>query len=211
MVNLNDYSYIIKLHTKRNMHIGSSINYFNTSGSRHRDLLFDFISSKEKIKKCIDGFTADNKLGMASNYKIIVKTEKWDKASYQRSLDLLDRLGLPKKNFSFVVGTMFITRAELMRPLLALNFKQEDFAISERDKVSLAHVIERFFGHIVVAQGYKIKDCITPKHVQIAKTIFAKTFGPLLNFIYSKKHTKKGKLLIKICKIPVYSKPMFKS
>ncbi len=98
-----------------------------------------------------------------------------------------------------------------MRPLLALNLKQEDFAISECDKVSLAHVIERFLWHIVVAQGYKIKDCTTPKYIRIAKTIFAKTFGPLLNSIYSKKHTKKGKLLIKICKIPVYSKPMFKS
>ena len=210
MVNIDDYSYIVKLHTKRNMPVGCFINNFNTSGPRHRKFLLNFIKNKKNIKKCIDSFAKDSRLGMISSYKIIARAEKWDQFSHQQSLALLDKLGLSKDNLGFVAGTMFIVRAKLMQPLLDLNLKKEDFAISERGKNSLAHVIERFLGHIVIAQGYKIEDCTTPYYIQRIMMPMIKVINPTLKFIYSRKHTKSDKILIKIFKIPVYSKKISK-
>ena len=214
MVNIDDYSYIVKLHTKRNIPVGcfinNFINNFNISGPRHRKFLLNFIKNKKNIKKCIDSFAKDSRLGMISSYKIIARAEKWDQFNHQQSLALLDKLGLSKDNLGFVAGTMFIVRAKLMQPLLDLNLKKEDFAISERDKNSLAHVIERFLGHIVIAQGYKIEDCTTPYYIQRIMMPMIKVINPTLKFIYSRKHTKSDKILIKIFKIPVYSKKISK-
>ena len=104
------------------------------------------------------------------------------------------------KDLHFVAGTMFFVRAKLLRPFL--KYKIEDFAISDKSihDNTLAHVLERLFGLAVTAQGYKIQGV---KYKSYAWLFF---IAKLKRFLFQKKITRQGKLIIKICKIPVFIK-----
>ena len=55
-VNLDNYDYVVKLHTKRNMPKGSLLHYFDVSGSKWRNYALDFISAANKFNYCIQEF-----------------------------------------------------------------------------------------------------------------------------------------------------------
>ncbi len=207
-VNLDDYSYVIKIHTKRDMFIGASVNCHDVSGSAHRKLLLDFMSSESKFNKCMKSFKKKANLGMVSNYRLIVSEEPWNQECYDNSVKFVEQLGYSSAKFAYIAGTMFMVRAKLLHPLLSLNLKEEYFAPSERDIKSLAHDMERFLGHIIVAQGYNIDDCITPPSKRKGPYTPPNLIFRILHFIYSKKITKNNKMLIKFCKIPIYSKKL---
>jgi hypothetical protein len=63
-------------------------------------------------------------------------------------------------------------------------------------------VIERLFGAIVLAQGYKV---VGIKHNSYA---FRFALLALKRFLFQKKVTKSGKMMVKICRIPVFVKSM---
>ena len=110
-------------------------------------------------------------------------------------------MSLPKQDkICFVAGTMFIVRSNLLHPFKI--FMQDIFSNTQsciRDG-TLAHVFERLFGAIVTAQGCRICPVFQLKYV------FYTLLLSIGNFLFMKKFTKQGKTIIKICKIPIYSK-----
>ena len=75
-VNLNDYSHIIKLHTKRDMPAGTIRNGFDVSGGKWRRYLFAFLKSKRTFEKCLKAFDANITLGMITDYRLIVTNDR---------------------------------------------------------------------------------------------------------------------------------------
>ncbi len=200
--NLDNYSYIIKLHTKRNL--GNCIfNGYNIGKFRHRKLLLDFLSSHERFNTILDSFLHNNQIGMVANFKLI--SNKKNLNCMEKCLELSQKMNLPLTKFEYVCGTMFMVRANLFSVLKKLDISINDFEIprSHRDG-QLAHVFERMFGFVVLAQGYNIGDTFTPKYIQFFERIFFRFF----NFLFFYKITSNGKLLIKICKIPVFNKTL---
>mgnify|MGYP003291260291 CR=1 FL=1 len=201
-VNLDDYSYVVKLHTKRDMKNGSLLNDFDVSGSKWRNYALDFISTTDKFKYCIQKFNKDNNLGMISNYHLICKKELEDKKAKKEVTQLLNKLGYQNTHYGFVAGTMFIIRAKLLAPLLRLQLNIKDFDIPDKKHSStLAHTIERLLGCLVLIEKQKILDVLTPKQylIPIQKLLLHLKF-----FAFRKKINSRGMLTIKICKIPVY-------
>ena len=201
-VNLDDYSYVVKLHTKRDMAIGSLLNYFDVSGSEWRKYALDFISTANKFKYCIQEFEKNNNLGMVSNYHLICNKELDDKNTKKETIQLLKKLGYQADAYGFVAGTMFIIRAKLLAPLLKLQLTIKDFDIPDKKHSStLAHTIERLLGCLVLIEKQKILDVLTPGQyfIPIHKLLLQLKF-----FAFRKKISSRGILTVKICKIPVY-------
>ena len=201
-VNLDDYDYVVKLHTKRDI-LSTLILYgYNLSGNKWRKYLLLFML-KNNFKKCLNAFNKDSKLGMVSNFRLIFREARDDRDDFEKARKMIKE-DLSKKRERFVAGTMFMCRANCLRPLQELNLKLHDFSEScEARTASLAHVIERYLGLSVIAQNYTIEDVYTNKFNKFLYKLKL-VLDIIARFIYYKKNRQDGGYSIKICKIPVF-------
>ena len=205
-INLEDYSYVVKLHTKR-----PTINppYFrNLINNEWSKALLSFIQSKEAFNLCLKAFEENKNIGMISDYKAIVQRELNDKNAQKVLQNFIKEHNFPRLKYRFVAGTMFIARAEIFAELKNLHLTDSDFpAPNAEHSMQLAHVIERFLGYSVYLHNMILTD-INKTESFIDKYLSYLTFKhyvlqPIKRFFYQKKITKSGALKIKVCKIPV--------
>lgn len=204
-VNLDKYSYVIKLHTKRDMPIGSMLGLMNVEGKRWREYALSFLKTPQVFEKIIRAFEQNKKLGMHGNYHLIMEKELQDQESAEKAQKLIQEAGLTDNASVFVAGTMFMIRAKLLKPIQKLKLKITDFEKpdSQHKKTTFAHVMERFLGYLIMAQNYQIKDVATTHQFN---GLFWSKIRKLSLFLYRRKLDKKGNLKIRICRIPVYRK-----
>ena len=166
-IDLDEYDYVIKLHTKRSkgFDVGAVQNKYYFMGNTWRNLLISFIKNERNLERSFLAFEKDPFLGMVNNGKIIEKHEisvKEEHFSFcaKKAIDLTNKILNYNSNcIEFIAGSMFMCRASLLKPLQSMNFSVNDFSIANRNKENdLAHVLERVFGGLVSAQGYKIAD-----------------------------------------------------
>ena len=202
-IDLENYDLILKLHTK-NSKDGVAVVIHKRLVSRKYwfPLLIEaLIGSKEIFNRNIEAFCKDADLGMiGSRYlttssctkKVQTKVEEimeqWKMTNY-----------LPIK---FVAGTMFMVRSSIMQEIKD-HYNITDFEVSDEKKKNevLAHVLERLFGTVTRALGYKICGFDKNKDFEIHGSVKYWT-----HFIYQKKITKHNYLQIKVLKLPVYRK-----
>lgn len=199
-VNLEKYSYVVKLHTKRDVRLGTYLGAFDVSGSKWRRYLLNFCATKENFEKTIQAFEQNPRLGMAADFRILSKNKKSSIIAHQQALALLEKLNLETKSFTFVAGTMFICCAKLLKPLQKLKLKLSDFETSSAHvhDAKLAHALERFFGYMVTAQNFEIRDALAPSISRL------KLFqGYFKKFLFYKRMNRKGYVVYKICGLPV--------
>ena len=200
-IKLDNYDYVLKIHTKRMSGDYCQFNHKRFSVKTWRNMLLDgVLCSPQAVKDNLQIMTKNPTVGMiGSDY--ILTDEKASLLPLPTLSAEMQKIGLTMpKDLHFVAGTMFFVRAKLLRPFL--KYKIEDFTISDKDihDNTLAHVLERLFGLAVTAQGYKIQG-VKYKSYELQITI-----NTLKRFLFQKKMTRHGKLIIKICKIPVYVK-----
>jgi len=200
---LKKYDYIVKLHTKRDMPVGSILNGYDVSGSKWRDYAMEFISERETFKQTLEAFANDENLGMVTNYRLIMEKEKDDKKAEHEAEKMLANLGLKSEKYGFVAGSIFMCRAALLKPLKNLKIQADQFEKpdAKHRTSTLAHTIERLFGLLVLAQKKTIRDVFV---LNLKNNFLFKTWQGLKRFIYFKKENGNGKIKIKICKIPVF-------
>ena len=205
-VSLKEYDYLIKLHSKRNL---SSPAYLPTccfKGDEWRKELLAFMATPENFESTLQQFQQNPKIGMVTAPELIIDSKKMDIEANIKALKILHGMGLVLNDKHFVAGTMFMARANLFRIWKNLPYEASDF--EEFDPThkggSLAHALERVLGLMIGAQGYKIAP-----YYKVGLFYYLKVFAyRLKNFIFYKRVNSKGKLHIKICKIPVYSKQL---
>lgn len=199
-VNLDDYDYIIKLHTKRDMPKGFSLQKYDMSYGKHRSYLMNFINSSDNFKKCLNAFKRDKNLGMIGDFRIICKKDRKGKDVVKKGRELLVKAGFADTEAPFILGTMFFARSELFKAVGKLNLTFDDFIESVRRKDILPYGLEAFFGFMVGAQGMKIKAPLHSKAYQIG----CRLCSAIGRVLYRKKVDYDGKTIVKICKIPVF-------
>ena len=206
-VNLEDYSYVIKLHTKRD--VPSSASRFWFKGAKWRNMLLKFVKTKENFKRVLDRFENDRTIGMhgpvTSTFNFITD----DKIGHKKSNRFIqNNICKNKRYYRFVAGTMFMVKAELLKPIQKLNLKYSDFDVPDvsHEDCQLAHMLERAFGYLVYSSGYKITDCTISSFMNFMIAFYMNAIR-ILHIItdpfVSIRITKKKKLLVKIIKIPV--------
>ncbi len=200
-INLDNYAYVIKLHTKRNLKqkVENIGNGYGCSGSMWREWLLSFVQ-KDNLKKCISALDKDEKLGACCYYKCIhpikdfLGTDLETREKYKHYM-----FGL--RSFSFIAGTMFIMRARLLADIQKMGIDSSLFDVpDEKHTMQFAHIIERSLGEVIYFNHGYIKDVFTP-FARLRRAFFLSLLY-LKRFIFQKKLTKSGYLTIKIFKIP---------
>ena len=206
-IEVDDYKYIIKLHSKRDVkglvypHIGLT----EVSGDKWRHYLLSFMSG-ENFGKCLAAFEQNPRLGMVGHHALICRKELADDRAWQESMKWIADYGLQVSEPSYVAGSMFICRSRLMK-LVKEVLSQESFERPVHEHSStISHSVERFLGHAVAAQGMLIEDVYTSKADKVRLVLIGvlqRCLYLTCRFFYQKKITSNGRLIVKICKIPV--------
>lgn len=202
-INLDEYQYILKLHTKGE----KSKNYTRLNGCRFNNALWgrvlwdSMLSKKERLQTNLNILDISAQVGMVGS-KYCLTNSKQD---YEKLLPAinheLQKLNIsPVDELSFIAGSMFLVRAKCLKPLYAYHIT--DFALTDGDvkEGTLAHAIERIMGVLISTQGYSIR---TIRHNGYGIYFMCVA---LKRFLFQQKITNSGKKLIKICKLPVYSR-----
>ena len=197
-INLDEYDFIVKLHTKGNAHGKLK----NVCIDRHewRRRLLNFVSSKENFGKTLELFK-NNHVGAVSDQLVIYDYHHdLEKRFYEKIRGLMLEFGFEyKSEYQFIAGTMFMARASLFKYLLGA-FSEGDFFFPDKEHSGgLPHVLERIFGYSVCAQGYKIVSFDGKSPEQEYKK------NKLKNFFFQKKYTTHHTVLKILC-VPVYFK-----
>lgn len=206
-LDLDEFSYIVKLHTKRDI-LSSKEAFKNLFGNLWRKKLLYFVSSADIFKRYIQEFDNDPKIGMQAQYELIMRRDFYDKWSCKQAQKFILAHNLPLVKYHFVAGTMFVARAHLFKEIQKLGIKSADFpeVVGRSKQPQLAHIFERLFGYFVYAQGFVLKDGLVSWKIQrnyLNWFEFSYLLRLVVRVFYQKKITKSEKLCIKICKIPL--------
>ncbi|SFS85521.1 Rhamnan synthesis protein F [Succinivibrio dextrinosolvens] len=207
---LNQYSYIIKLHTKRDIPSDKKNAWY--AGPKWRNALLGFLKSKETFAKVLNSMENNPKIGMhGPNISTFNKLYD-EQITYRAAKAFITEHGLKFCKFKFVAGSMFMVKADLFQKLKELKLTQDDFEAPDvsHEGCQLAHIFERLFGFVVYDQDYDIVDC--EKNVMWSRIsyILMNLRKIVMNTLITVRVTRKNKLLIKILKIPVIAIPLKK-
>jgi lipopolysaccharide biosynthesis protein len=208
-INLEDYDYIIKLHTKKiydKSDAPYSPNFFTYIERQFwSDYLTSFLTS-ENMEKILINFEQNKKLGMVADYRVILRNFKRHRRITTITRDLLKAQKLSRK-ITYPAGTMFVARARVFDLLKRLNLTESDFHEYSSDSKPVGifvfpRVMEQFIGNCANAGGLALKDVFTPK-----LTVFIGKIGCFFKFMFRKTRrfffrTDNG--IIKILKIPIF-------
>lgn len=204
-VDLSHYSYVLKLHTKRDL--AHPLQFRGFYGPHWRNRLLTLVRNRRRVKKCIEFFEKNPKAGMLSNCRLIVRDDVTDPVTAREVRRFLKERGFPLFPFSFVGGAMFFCRAALLQPIKDFHFQMSEFAVPTAAREhTLAHLVERLFGYFVYKQGYTIRDPFITPLMQLKVAIAYWLDEAFCSRWYKRKITKRGYLLIKIFNIPIYRK-----
>ena len=207
-LNLDDYSYIVQLHTKRELAIGNT-GFRGLDGFKWRTALLSFIKTPEIFNRYLEAFDKNPLIGMQADHSVIVHHDFYDEKAQKHMRRYLKDKQYPKHKYAFVAGTMFIAKAPIFKDIQNLHLTLADFPDPKGEhKFQLAHIMERLFGYIVYKNHMVVKNGLISDRDEQYYHYFMyfkmKFINPLIRFFYQKKTTKSGKFIIKICKIPFY-------
>jgi len=207
-VRLDDYDVVVKLHTKRDVESAEEILVGNTclNGPRWRDHLLAFVRTPRAWRKALTCL-GRGRTGMVADRHVIFgrrdATKDIYRLSFDRAVALLDeKWGLKvRSGASFVGGTMFAVRAELLRPFVRYPFTAEMFDVSAgHSSETLAHVLERMMGLAISAQGYRVAAFN-------GSVLFRRLRYAVLHFLYQNRKSDR-RHSIRLCCITVYRKKL---
>ena len=195
-VNLDNFSYIVKLHTKRD------VGFKNLITHEWRQALMRFAQSKAFFDRHIKYLETHPQAGMLAHYNTIIPNQ-YDPDQIANNLlqQFRQQNNWPNIKFSFVAGTMFIVRASIFKPLQQLTLKSPDFDQTNDHNSGLPHMFERLFGYLVYQQGYQLKDIISP----LLQQYFYQNIILRHPILYRRYVSTKGRLIIKVMGFRIYN------
>ena len=173
LVDLKRYDVVFKLHskgvTRPNIFIYDQI--FKYSDWFYN--LFDGVLGGRSVHRVVDMLMHDGvKLTAAEN---LIVHDPRHKESMVRNFCARRQLAF-RENYSFVAGTCFAVRSEVLEPLQALALTEEDFPPTVRGVFSLAHVLERW---MCFAAGDAIRGIPVPHNTYDRELAERRALSPL--------------------------------
>jgi len=199
-VKLDNYDYILKLHTKRT----SGIDYFRRgryfTGGWWRKLLVESLVGSPKI-------FADN-LALLENNPRVGMVGDWycvrsDTPEEVRNFDIRPYTGNAGR-ITYIAGTMFLARAEPYGQILKWGISEKDFESTPGwvHSHTFSHLVERLMGFVITMRGYEIVG-VGGRNWRFE---IASVLSRIRRVVFYTKTTESGKYMIKIFKIPVYNR-----
>ena len=158
-VKLDDYSYIVKLHTKRGFDIDSNYPFRSLDRDKWKKKCLSFIETVDNFSKSLNAFSKNPKLGIINDISTIVKYDIYTKLNKIKADKWIKEHGLPVIPFRFIGGTMFIARACIFKGIQDLKLSISDFPVPDKEhSFQLAHIVEKLFGYFAYRDGYTVED-----------------------------------------------------
>lgn len=206
-IDLDKYDLVMKLHTKsKNKGAKTNINrrIFNRK-LWAETLINSLIGSTKQFEKNINAFKTDNLLGMVGSRYLITSDSKCIKTVQAETEKVLEALGHHATPIKFVAGTMFICRSQLLKEVkdhyTITDFEPTDGLVKDK---TLAHVLERVLGSLVIANGYQMQG-FDYSYLKDIRLLCEDVF----RFVYQSKITANHYKVVKICKLPVYHRRFY--
>lgn len=213
-LNLADYDYIVKLHTKRSLDWQRIRldNLYDVRGPKWRRNLISFVSSRRAWQASLRRI-ARPEVGIVAALECILGNE--DRPVNNESVELASRVfNRPfdrRCDFRFVGGTMFLAKTSCLAPLQG-KFKQSDFEQPDGDHITetISHRIERLFGLCAYSQNKAVVPFCRLWRLRFAiHYAWCKyAHDTILKFFYYKKIRPDGMMVIRILRIPVVRKKL---
>jgi len=170
-VDLDKYDYVVKLHTKANQD-SRWLNFRKWKSGEHRAALLSICSSRNSVKRSLSAMERDASIGMIAARSVIDPSGiAAGDNMLSRSKGLLASFGLAMKGSTIVYGTMFMVRANLLKPVqgkVHLSDFEEAINVPGRPhSVGLAGTWEMSFAVLVESQGYRVAQGTFPRVVSI--------------------------------------------
>ena len=158
-IDLDAYDYVVKLHTKRNVQ-RAWCNFHVYDGNEWRNTLLSICRTPHDVKRTLNAFNRQPKLGMLTASRMIDPTGMTGSAHHlQEVKELVRSLGLKIRSSIVTCGTMFVVRAHLLK-VVQRNFDMNNFRASPPiglvNGLHIAIAWECAFSNIVAAQGYYV-------------------------------------------------------
>ncbi len=158
---LDEYRYIVKLHTKVSEWAMSKNHIALGQGGSvwRQNFLNDLIGNGENFTQIIDNLSANIDLGLVTENKSLLGSTFWT-ANLPRTQQLALRIELEfsPEELIFPAGSMYVCKGLVIQGLRALCLSGEDF---EDENGALdgttAHAVERLIGLVAAAGGYEQK------------------------------------------------------
>ncbi len=178
-INLDDYIWVLKIHTKnyREKSYISPNNIIYTGFGWRNDCIKPLIGNKFIYLKN-KFYMRNKKTGIIASKNMLTKYEHIKNIKITR--EILKRLNIKYNHDKlYPAGTMFFIRSNLLKPLLTLNLKKEDFPeIQNTGNVgTTAHAIEIIIGYMcenkAIKGVYTIEYYLTKKFKKILTNLFS--------------------------------------
>jgi lipopolysaccharide biosynthesis glycosyltransferase len=159
-VNLVDFDYIIKLHTKNAREPGKDRVYsIDVPGYSWRNELVNAIMGSEVILRDNIAMLEKRKdIGCIGARKFIFDIRENNEETVYSLKEWKEKIGISSGN-RYIGGSMFIARAYPFERLKMGGFVEDDFKSNEqrtKDYKNLAHVIERLLGIVIENENFTI-------------------------------------------------------
>lgn len=156
LIDLNDYDFILKLHTKNQRNspwIKEGIRY--TGFDWRNDLVEPLIGSKKLFKNALN-ILRKSENGMVCSKNLIHIIEH--PSQIENTKKICSAMGYKYAKYQFCCGTMFMMKSFLLDDFKKYKFNENDFTSnsSTGSTGTLAHSIETLFGIIVANYGLKV-------------------------------------------------------
>lgn len=166
-INLDDYEYVLKLHTKNHSKKGDYV---------WRDELYDsLLGTKNIFKFNLRILDKNKRIGMiGSKARINAMMQRFPENTILFD-EVCKRFNISNEHGHFIAGTIFLIRAELLKIIKDFNLKKEDFEgqiLKTGSQGTMAHAVERLLGVMVERQGYEIYG--SDKIIPFSKTFYNK-------------------------------------
>jgi len=187
LVDVSPYDILFKLHTK-NITSGTTVrlNGVHLRKAAWRDVLVDaLLGSPEQVRSVVSVFREHADLGMVCSGKLYASLDFPEDGEVLT--EELAALGLQTEERRFCVGNMFAVRPGLLAPLWKRDFRPGQFpALSHSGSGgTLAHVYERIFSLLALAQGYRVVTMDPKDTAYERKMRLRKVLKPVLTFIFN--------------------------
>ncbi len=186
-INLSDYDYILKLHTKNQCKINFSQYKFIGKFQEYQwrnELIKPLIGSRSIFRKNLN-YMKKPDTGIIASKLLTLKAITMRKEETDLLDNLLIRLNIKSDNRYFVAGTMFIIKSDALRILKYSDICEKDFisiVMKTGGGGTIAHALERIFITLALENNlkvYKIQNY--PLYLKFLSEKFVKNIFSLVN------------------------------
>ena len=215
-VDLRKYSYVAKLHTKRDMPEHMWLEGRSAIGeSKWRDYLLEPFSKPETLTCCLHALETTPQLGMVAHHRIILRRrqDKSHAGAYHLITAFCAQNHISLKNAKFVAGSMFICKVHPLERIVGIVEKEQltfDNPDPRHVRVDSAHVLERVLGYIFTSEGLEIRDVFSTRKERFLSVLHTLCHishvivWQIFRFIFQIKRTKSDRFIVKLLRAPVW-------